>query len=77
MSYLKYSPFLKKKFGVKVQKVSIDAGFTCANQDGTKGVGGCTYCNNNSFNPKYCKPKKSITTQINEGIAFFSKNIKI
>ena len=42
MSYLKYSPFLKKKFGVKVQKVSIDAGFTCPNQDGTKGVGGCT-----------------------------------
>ena len=54
MSYLKYSPFLKKKFGVKVQKVSIDAGFTCPNQDGTKGVGGCTYCNNNSFN-SYCR----------------------
>jgi len=76
MSYLKYSPFLKKKFGVKVQKVSIDAGFTCPNQDGSKGVGGCTYCNNNSFNPKYCKPKKSITTQINEGINFFSKKYK-
>lgn len=76
MSYLKYSPYLKKKFGIKVQKVSIDAGFTCPNQDGTKGVGGCTYCNNNSFNPKYCKPKKSVTTQIDEGISFFSKKYK-
>tara|TARA_B100000989_G_scaffold109382_1_gene80265 strand:+ start:1755 stop:2681 length:927 start_codon:yes stop_codon:yes gene_type:complete len=66
----------KKKFGIKVQKFSIDAGFTCPNQDGTKGVGGCTYCNNNSFNPKYCKPKKSVNTQINEGISFFSKKYK-
>ena len=77
MSYLKYSPFLKKKFGVKVQKVSIDAGFTCPNQDGTKGVGGCTYCNNNSFNPKYCKPKKVSQLKLMKELIFFQKNIKI
>ena len=46
-------------------------GFTCPNKDGTKGIGGCTYCNNNTFNPDVCKPIKSILTQIDEGIAFF------
>jgi hypothetical protein len=56
--------------------VSIDAGFTCPNKDGTKGVGGCTYCNNNTFNPDYCKPIKPIKQQINEGIEFFSKKYK-
>ncbi|OFY87596.1 MAG: TIGR01212 family radical SAM protein, partial [Bacteroidetes bacterium RIFCSPLOWO2_12_FULL_31_6] len=44
--------------------------------DGTKGIGGCTYCNNNTFNPYYCKPSKSITQQLDEGIAFFSKKYK-
>ena len=47
--YRDFSTFIKEKFNVRVQKVSIDAGFTCPNKDGTKGVGGCTYCNNNSF----------------------------
>ena len=56
--------------------MSIDAGFTCPNKDGTKGVGGCTYCNNNTFNPDYCKPIKPIKQQINEGIEFFSKKYK-
>lgn len=44
-----YSDYIKKKYGQRVQKISIDAGFTCPNRDGTKGVGGCTYCNNDSF----------------------------
>lgn len=57
-------------FGGRVQKVSIDAGFTCPNRDGTKGRGGCTYCNNDAFNPSYCTPAKSIRQQIEEGIAF-------
>lgn len=71
--YTDYSTFIKQKFGERVQKVSLDTGFTCPNRDGSKGFGGCTYCNNNSFNPYYCKPSKSITQQLDEGIAFFAK----
>ena len=74
--YRDFSMFIKKKFNGRVQKVSIDAGFTCPNKDGTKGKGGCTYCNNNTFNPDYCKPIKPISVQINEGIKFFSKKYK-
>ena len=74
--YKDFSSFIKEKFNGRVQKVSIDAGFTCPNKDGTKGKGGCTYCNNNTFNPDYCKPIKPISVQINEGIEFFSKKYK-
>ena len=74
--YNDFSSFIRKKFNARVQKVSINAGFTCPNKDGTKGLGGCTYCNNNTFNPDYCKPIKSITLQIEEGIEFFSKKYK-
>ncbi len=74
--YNDYSSFIKQKFSERVQKISLDTGFTCPNRDGSKGVGGCTYCNNNSFNPYYCKPSKSITQQLDEGIAFFSKKYK-
>ncbi|MBT3612485.1 MAG: TIGR01212 family radical SAM protein [Flavobacteriales bacterium] len=74
--YNDFSSFIRRKFNTRVQKVSIDAGFTCPNKDGTKGVGGCTYCNNNTFNPDYCKPIKPIKQQINEGIEFFSKKYK-
>ena len=74
--YTDFSSFIRKKFGGRVQKVSLNAGFTCPNKDGTKGVGGCTYCNNNTFNPEYCKPIKPIKVQIDEGIAFFSKKYK-
>ena len=74
--YNDFSSFIRRKFNSRVQKVSIDAGFTCPNKDGTKGVGGCTYCNNNTFNPDYCKPIKPITQQIEEGIVFFSTKYK-
>ena len=66
------SGYLRGKFGTRVQKLSIDAGFTCPNRDGSKGIGGCTFCNNKSFNPKYCSPEKTITDQIKQGMAFFS-----
>lgn len=65
-----YSNYFLKEFGERVQKLSIDAGFTCPNRDGTVGTGGCTYCNNNAFNPSYCIPSKSISQQITEGIEF-------
>ena len=66
-----YSGFARQLFGERVQKISIDAGFTCPNRDGTKGRGGCTFCDNKTFNPDYCQPVMSITGQLNQGIAFF------
>lgn len=65
-----YSNYFRNLYGARVQKVSVDAGFTCPNRDGTKGTGGCTYCNNDAFNPSYCFPGKSVTQQIEEGIEF-------
>ncbi|MFU8844378.1 MAG: TIGR01212 family radical SAM protein [Bacteroidales bacterium] len=65
-----YAEYLKKQFGQRVQKVSIDAGFSCPNRDGTLGYGGCTYCSNDAFNPSYCSPDKSVTQQLEEGIEF-------
>ena len=59
-----------------MQKVSINAGFTCPNRDGTKGIGGCIYCNNESFTPSYCVDKESITSQIDQGVNFLSKRYK-
>jgi len=67
-----YAEHIKKRFGGRVQKVSVDAGFTCPNRDGTIGTGGCTYCDNRGFNPSYCDLQKSITRQIEEGIEFHS-----
>ena len=74
--YLDYSSYIKSTFGERVQKISIDIGFSCPNRDGSKGYGGCTYCNNNSFNPDYCEPNRSITSQLQEGISRFSSRYK-
>ena len=63
---------MREHFDCKVQKISINAGFTCPNRDGVKGTGGCTYCNNQTFNPAYCKSEKSVTVQIEEGKRFFA-----
>jgi uncharacterized protein len=71
-----YSNYFRSRYGLRVQKVSIDAGFTCPNRDGTNGWGGCTYCNNDAFNPSYCLPGKTITRQIEEGIIFHQKRYK-
>lgn len=70
--YNDFSSFLRKQFGCKVQKIGLDGGFTCPNRDGTVGWGGCTYCNNRTFSPAYCNREKSITEQMNEGVAFFA-----
>ncbi len=70
--YRDFSEFLSRKFPCKVQKISVNAGFTCPNRDGSKGRGGCTYCNNQSFSPGYGKPSKSISEQLADGIDFFS-----
>ena len=68
--YNNYKYYLEDKFGERVQRVSIEAGFTCPNRDGTLGVGGCIYCNSISFSPPYSDPKLSIQTQIKEGTRF-------
>ena len=70
--YNEFTFFLKKYFPYKVQKISLNAGFTFPNRDGTKGLGGCTYCNNQTFNPEYCKTEKSVTRQLEEGKQFFA-----
>ncbi len=69
--YYDFSEFLSKYFPYKVQKISINAGFTCPNRDGVKGVGGCTYCNNQTFNPDYCKPVLTVAEQLEQGKHFF------
>lgn len=70
--YRDFASFMAAFFPFKVQKISLNAGFTCPNRDGSKGRGGCTYCNNQTFNPEYCHTDKSITQQLEEGKAFFS-----
>ena len=73
MKYIEYGPWLQEQLGTKVQKISVNAGFTCPNRDGTIGFGGCTFCNNQTFNPAYCQPTKSITQQLQEGKEFFAR----
>ncbi len=68
-----YGTWLREQLGVKVQKIAINAGFTCPNRDGRVGWGGCTYCNNQTFNPDYCQTTKSITEQLEEGKRFFAR----
>ena len=75
--YMDYGTFVRNKFGERVQKISINVGFTCPNRDGSKGTGGCTYCNNQSFKPNYCKPQNDIEEQLEKGIDFFSRKRKI
>lgn len=70
--YKDFPTFLRKYFSYKVQKISLNAGFTCPNRDGLKGWGGCTYCNNQTFNPDYCRTEKSIAVQLEEGKRFFA-----
>lgn len=71
--YNSYSQWIRKQFPYRVQKISIDAGFTCPNRDGKVGRGGCIFCDNNTFNPAYCERKKTITQQLEEGKQFFSR----
>src|ERR1035437_872251 len=72
-SYNSYSKYILNTFGERVQQISVNTGYSCPNRDGTKGIGGCTYCNINSIKPGYTNAKKSVTEQLREGINFFSK----
>ena len=71
--YNEFGLWLKEKVGEKVQKISINAGFTCPNRDGRLGVGGCTYCNNQTFNPAYCRTERTVAEQLEEGKNFFAR----
>ena len=71
-----YSNYFTKQFGGRVQKISIDAGFSCPNRDGKISTGGCTFCSNDAFNPSYCRSEKSIKQQIEEGIEFHQRRYR-
>ena len=72
---IKFNQYLKNKYGGRIQKISIDAGFTCPNRDGTKASGGCTFCNNQSFSP-YAMTKQAVEEQIEKAISFYKKRYK-
>ena len=71
--YNDFSTHFRSMFEGRVQKISVNAGFTCPNRDGSRGLGGCTYCNNKTFQPSYCDMDNLLKTQLEEGIAFFSR----
>lgn len=74
MQYNDFGTWLRKRFpDFRVQKISIDAGFTCPNRDGRISTGGCTFCDNRTFNPSYCDRRKSIREQLREGKMFFNR----
>ena len=74
--YNSYAAYFRRLFGSRVQKVAINAGFTCPNRDGKISTGGCTFCNNSAFTPSYCQPIKSVSEQIAEGIEFHRRRYR-
>ena len=71
--YNDFSHWIRRQFPFRVQKLSVDAGFTCPNRDGRLSTGGCIYCDNNTFNPAYCDRKKTVAEQLEDGKRFFSR----
>ena len=71
--YHVYNDWVRKAHGGRMQKISIDAGFTCPNRDGSKGIGGCTFCNNEGFSPSYLLQERDILRQIDIGIEFMRR----
>lgn len=71
--YNDFSTWLRRQLGCKVQKISIDAGFSCPNRDGTLATGGCVFCDNKAFSPAYCRGNKSVKRQVEDGISFFKR----
>ena len=68
--YNSFVGYFKRKYGERLQKIVLDAGFTCPNRDGKVGRGGCTYCDNAAFHPAYSTAGKSLHQQMDEGIEF-------
>lgn len=71
--YNDYGTWIRSRFPFRVQKISVDAGFTCPNRDGRISTGGCIFCDNRTFNPSYCDKRQSIRQQLQEGKRFFSR----
>lgn len=72
--YREFGDYLRQVFPhYKVQKITLNAGFTCPNRDGLKGWGGCTYCNNQTFSPAFAMKDRSVSEQLRDGIAFFAR----
>ena len=71
-----YAAYFRRVFGHRMQKVTINAGFSCPNRDGKISTGGCTFCDNAAFTPSYCDSAKSITQQIDEGIEFHRRRYR-
>lgn len=71
--YREYADYLAERFTGKVQKLTVNASFTCPNRDGTRGRGGCTYCNNATFSPQFESGRRSVTAQIEDGKRFFAR----
>ena len=74
--YTSFGAYMRKRFGATVYKVNVDAGFTCPNRDGTVGVSGCIYCNNDSFRPSSCRPTLTVSEQVQNGITYVKKRYK-
>jgi len=70
-----YGSYLRRRFGCRVSKVNVDGGFTCPNRDGTRGTGGCVYCDNSSFSPGGTVPDKPIELQMAEGMAYHRQRL--
>ena len=68
-----FGTWIRQKTGCRVQKLAVDAGFSCPNRDGRLSMGGCTFCNNDAFNTSYCDRRKSITRQLEDGKRFFGR----
>ncbi len=73
LTYNDFGTWIRRRFPFRVQKIAVDAGFTCPNRDGRLSMGGCVYCDNRTFNPSYCNPLKSVTEQLEEGKRFFRR----
>ncbi|MEW5945611.1 MAG: TIGR01212 family radical SAM protein, partial [bacterium] len=74
--YRSFSGFLRERFGERVYKVSIDAGFTCPNRDGTLGVGGCIYCNNTGFSPNTRRDRRPVREQALDGMEYMRRRYR-
>ena len=70
--YNDFGHWIRRQFPFRVQKISVDAGFSCPNRDGRLGTGGCIYCDNETFSPAYCNRRKSVTEQLEDGKMFFA-----
>lgn len=73
LRYNSYAAYFRRTYGERLQKLSLDAGFSCPNRGSDRSEGGCTFCNNGAFNPSYCSPTKPIAQQLDEGIAFHAR----